>query len=558
MPSAFKERNGWVVKWRDAAGNWRKERTQCATKAEAKAYAHQLEHRSDLQRHGLVAVESAGSMTFGELVAWHDEQFGSVARSGSDRLLAGKHLGALKPLPLVEVTGARIDQVLTSKKDELAPKTLNNLRAWIQGLFARAIQRQVWGRANPAEAVPRRDVPKRIPSYLKADEVEAMLTNLPEHWRGFFAAAVYTGMRRGEVAALEKADVDLEGGSIVVARSWDSETTKGRKARLLPIHPELKPYLVAAIRASKSALVFAREDGSMQSQHAHLPRLLRAALNTAGIVDGWVLKCRRCKHSEKCATADAKPCPECSFKLWPSPVPRRVRFHDLRHTTATLMLKAGATLAVVQRMLGHADSNVTANTYGHLDLDDLRQGVGRLSFSSEAPATAVPAELAATGTDEAAEPRGLPVVPEGKRGTEEPVMRGENHSRARGVTTSGPTRIRTWNQAVMRRSAEPSTGSLGSTPSSGLAVSSAWREGWGGTRSTASTDSIPAKRGGLPVVPSVRLVDDVLTVKEAAALLKVSTATVYALVDRGELEHFRVRNSIRVLRASLEALGGRR
>lgn len=52
----------------------------------------------------------------------------------------------------------------------------------------------------------------------------------------------------------------------------------------------------------------------------------------------------------------------------------------------------------------------------------------------------------------------------------------------------------------------------------------------------------------------VRAVEDVLTVREVAALLKVSTATVYAMVERGELEHFRVVNSIRVPRLSVDGL----
>jgi excisionase family DNA binding protein len=90
----------------------------------------------------------------------------------------------------------------------------------------------------------------------------------------------------------------------------------------------------------------------------------------------------------------------------------------------------------------------------------------------------------------------------------------------------------------------------------------AWSEGKGGERSTASTNSIAAKGRGLPVVPSLvpplRVVDEVLTVREVAALLKVSTATVYAMVERGDLEHFRVTNAIRVRRSSLaRVMGGR-
>ncbi len=62
--------------------------------------------------------------------------------------------------------------------------------------------------------------------------------------------------------------------------------------------------------------------------------------------------------------------------------------------------------------------------------------------------------------------------------------------------------------------------------------------------------------GGARGVGPVRLVPvaEVLTVREVAEVLKVSTATVYAMVERGELEHFRVSNSIRVRRASVVAL----
>jgi integrase len=75
------------------------------------------------------------------------------------------------------------------------------------------------------------------------------------------------------------------------------------------------------------------------------------------------------------------------MRLWPSPVPRPVRFHDLRHTTATLLLKSGTPLGVVQRLLGHSDPSITAMTYGHLESEDARAHLDRLSF---APAPAEP------------------------------------------------------------------------------------------------------------------------------------------------------------------------
>ncbi|TMB31673.1 MAG: hypothetical protein E6J58_24180, partial [Deltaproteobacteria bacterium] len=52
------------------------------------------------------------------------------------------------------------------------------------------------------------------------------------------------------------------------------------------------------------------------------------------------------------------------------PVVRKLRFHDLRHTMATLLVKAKVPLAIVQRILRHTDPKVTSEVYGHLDLDD--------------------------------------------------------------------------------------------------------------------------------------------------------------------------------------------
>lgn len=62
-------------------------------------------------------------------------------------------------------------------------------------------------------------------------------------------------------------------------------------------------------------------------------------------------------------------------------MPRPIRFHDLRHTTATLLSKADVSLATVQRILRHTDPAITSEIYGHLDLDDMRKAVNKLSFN---------------------------------------------------------------------------------------------------------------------------------------------------------------------------------
>ena len=68
------------------------------------------------------------------------------------------------------------------------------------------------------------------------------------------------------------------------------------------------------------------------------------------------------------------------MKLWPKPCVRPIRFHDLRHSTATLLLREGVPLAVVQKVLRHEDPKLTAQTYGHLERDFLLASVDRLRF----------------------------------------------------------------------------------------------------------------------------------------------------------------------------------
>ena len=100
--------------------------------------------------------------------------------------------------------------------------------------------------------------------------------------------------------------------------------------------------------------------------------------------------CRRCKsrgtpYIEKHGDADVRRCPTCGAKLWPRAIPRPMRFHDLRHTAATLMLRAGVDAHRVQRILRHASVTTTTDTYGHLAVDDLRDAVARIGPKNLAP-----------------------------------------------------------------------------------------------------------------------------------------------------------------------------
>ena len=92
------------------------------------------------------------------------------------------------------------------------------------------------------------------------------------------ATAIYAGLRKGELFGLRKTDVDLDIGVIMVKRSYERTTTKGRRSDTIPIAAELRPYLQHALEVSPSELVFPREDGSMQPETTQLEMPLRRAL----------------------------------------------------------------------------------------------------------------------------------------------------------------------------------------------------------------------------------------------------------------------------------------
>src|SRR3954468_19821384 len=125
----------------------------------------------------------------------------------------------------------------------------------------------------------------------------------------------------------------------------------------------------------------------MTSEGVQLELVLRRALHRAGIVQTWLHKCRRkgCRHVEAASDDQLRRCPRCQMKLWPSGQVRPIRFHHLRHTTASLLLMRGADVAAVQRILRHSDPRLTTETYGHLVPDYLRLQIDRLSFGPAPP-----------------------------------------------------------------------------------------------------------------------------------------------------------------------------
>ncbi len=388
MASVYLKRNTWYVSLLDGLVRRRLVRTLATTKGEARRLALELDRTAERQRLGLEAAPLESSATVADLCDWWLANRCTPGREYLERKRLQRHV--LKaPFGKIAARHLTADDVRDALRAMLAsglsPWTVKGIRGSLNTVFRRA-PKSLWNGPNPIQDVEPVTLPRKIRATLRAEEVPLLMMHVPDEWRGVFAAALYTGMRKGELFGLRKADVDLEHRLLVLARSYGAETTKGKHADVIPISAPLLPFLKAAIAESTSDLVFPNPDGSMRSPESDPQKVLRHALGRAGLVDGYEHVCRRCKakgkpHSERHADAELRKCPQCGMKLWPRAELRQMRFHDLRHSTATLLLRAGVDLHRVQRILRHKDVKLTTDTYGHLDVEDLRAAVESMPSS---------------------------------------------------------------------------------------------------------------------------------------------------------------------------------
>lgn len=175
-----------------------------------------------------------------------------------------------------------------------------------------------WRRVKPFERADMARV-----RYLQIDEAQRLLNASDSDLRSLIQAALLTGMRYGELAALQCRDFDLAARAVHVA---DSKSGKPRYVYLNDAGIALFDQLVAGKTGNE--LVFRKADGSSWGR-SHQVRPLKQACKVARI--------------EPAAS-----------------------FHILRHTYASLSIMRGAPLNVVSANLGHADTRMTEKHYGHL------------------------------------------------------------------------------------------------------------------------------------------------------------------------------------------------
>lgn len=223
-----------------------------------------------------------------------------------------------------------------------------------QRAHAYSLLRTIFGAAVAEELVTA--TPCRIPGAGNADsmhvarpatlpELEIIVAAMPARFRGMVLLAAWCGLRFGELAELRRGDIDLAEGLVSVTRAvvrvngghvvGDPKSKAGKRVVSMPPHllPVIEAHLLQHIDAGEEALLF--------------PAV------TADKVTG-----QRWQHLA----------PATFYRHW---YPAReaagrpdLRFHDLRHTGATLAAATGATLAELMARLGHSTAQA-AMRYQH-------------------------------------------------------------------------------------------------------------------------------------------------------------------------------------------------
>jgi integrase len=188
---------------------------------------------------------------------------------------------------------------------------------------------------------------RREMQTLTAEQVRRLLDLAPDRDRPLYLLAVSTGMRLGELLALRWADVDLDTGSLRVVASLrhlsgEAATFAPPKTARSRRRVELSASVVAALSAHKVATIEERwRAGQLWQDHDLVfPNVFGRPRSGSNIVRAF-------------------------HPLLASAGLPRIRFHDLRHTAATLMLGRGVHPKLVSDMLGHASVGITLDTYSH-------------------------------------------------------------------------------------------------------------------------------------------------------------------------------------------------
>jgi len=242
---------------------------------------------------------------------------------------------------------------LDGKKGDLSPSTIHNIYKAVNSLFSVALKWKLIDENPFAEVeLPRLTNDAKSDAYTH-EEMEVIfdrLNNYEWHWQLAVKVAAISGARSGEIIALENKHLDFTQFTIRIEQSIADlakvgatlDTTKSRKTRVVSMPDPLMIELYEYVKLKRKQLI---DIGSLREWEEHTFLFSH--------------------ETGKPFRSDAL------SRFWNRFLDdnrdiRRLRLHDLRHTSATLLLQKGVHEKVIQKRLGHSKVSFTLDTYSHV------------------------------------------------------------------------------------------------------------------------------------------------------------------------------------------------
>jgi len=340
MACISKRRGRWVIDFYDTYGKRRwKTLPDGSTKKKAQDSLREIE---DQVRKGIF-IPDRKIPNFKEVAKdWLGHKRPSL-RQSTWSVYEGhvrNHFSEFNPVRVNLITTSKVEHWIASRHSEgIELGTLKKILVTLGQIMAYAV-RHGYIAQNPV-----RDAERPRGNGLKDEngtrvltpaEISAFLGAVREaKYRTLFMLAITSGARQGELLGLKWGDVDWKNNQIHIQRTFNNlewyETKTKNSNRRIDLGPammtELKKWRLACLPGELD-LVFPNEAGQPMNHNNMVNRHFIPALRTAKV--------------------------------------EKIRFHDLRHTYASLMIEQGENIKYIQTQLGHSSPTVTLNVYAHL------------------------------------------------------------------------------------------------------------------------------------------------------------------------------------------------
>lgn len=339
-------------------GKRRQETVTCRTKKEAdKELARRLVSVTDG-----TCVDVSKTTVAEQMVAWLDTVATHNVRPTTlahYRATAVNHIvPRLGDVLVQKLTAAKIQAVYSAMiADGKGARTVQLVHLRLQQALALAVRWNLLVR-NPCDLVkPPRNRRKELRTWNREEARRFLDAASGDVYAPLWEIALATGMRRGELLGVRWQDIDLARGTLTIQQAVtllkDKAIIQQPKSAASRRTIRLPARCIAALQAHKDRRSFAHPSTADAARDLVFINTAGGIIHPRNLIRNFALIMEQEEKRRLAETPDAAPLP-------------RIRFHDLRHTFATLSLSGGADIKTVSSRLGHSSIAITGDVYAHV------------------------------------------------------------------------------------------------------------------------------------------------------------------------------------------------